>query len=362
MVRRLSELIKLYIAKCVVFFILNPLSILWDFVYRWRRLAFRYGILSQNIFSVPIISIGNLTFGGTGKTPFTEWLANYFLQQNKKVMVVMRGYKGALENSRGKLKSKDRLGPTPFDYGDEAFLLSRRLPEVSVVVGKNRSANLDYYFKEELPDIVLLDDGHQHLKLARNLNIVLFDAMMSLGSYHTAPRGYLREGMFALQDADAVLVGRSDLVPKEKLDALWGIIKPKLRHDVVCGETIYRPAGLFNRHFQKLYEVDILKDKKIICVNAIASPASFYTMLESLGASIIARYSFPDHHYYSLHDLEEVFQLAIEKDAYIVTTEKDMVKIRRIAENDSIFYLGIQVEFSKGEEEFKKLLNSSCII
>ncbi len=156
--------------------LLTPLALLWEGVYRLRRAAYRYGTFEQRHFKVPIISIGNLSFGGTGKTPFTLWLAENLAKRNKSVMILMRGYKGKLEHQSGILRGGAKIGSTPLDFGDEAILLSRRLPEAAVVVGKNRADNLDKYFDEVRPDVVLLDDGHQHLRIARQLNFVFFDA------------------------------------------------------------------------------------------------------------------------------------------------------------------------------------------
>ena len=193
-----------------------PLSFLWEGVYRLRRFFYRHGIFSQEAFEVPIISVGNLTFGGPGKTPFTLWLADYVHGQGKKVMILIRGYKGRLENSCGILRSGGRIGHNPTDYGDEAVLAAGRTQNTAIVVGRKRSENLAHYFEEERPDVVLLDDGHQHLKLARNLNIVLFDLLMPLDSYRTAPMGYMREGFSALREAGAVVLAKTDQAGEAK--------------------------------------------------------------------------------------------------------------------------------------------------
>ena len=118
--------------------LLTPISFLWDGIYRLRRFLYSYNFIKVDKFQVPIISVGNLTFGGTGKTPFTIWLSEYINQKNKKVMILSRGYKGNLENSSGILRSGKKLGFNPFEYGDEALLLVRRLKNAVVVVGNKR--------------------------------------------------------------------------------------------------------------------------------------------------------------------------------------------------------------------------------
>ena len=119
--------------------LLGPFSWAWESVYQVRRFAYNYGVFKRNKFQVPIISVGNLTFGGTGKTPITLWIAEYFNSRERKVMILMRGYKGKLEHSSGILRSGKKIGFNPFYFGDEALLFARRLQNVSVVVGKNRS-------------------------------------------------------------------------------------------------------------------------------------------------------------------------------------------------------------------------------
>lgn len=336
---------------------LTPVSYLWSAVYRARRFFYNYGIFKQNNFHIPIISIGNITFGGTGKTPFTHWLADYMEVRSKKVMILMRGYKGKLEHSSGILKSSRRLGYNPVEFGDEAMMLARRLNHASVVVGKNRSENLEHFFEQERPDIVLLDDGHQHLKLGRNLNIVLFDALMPVEKYKVAPKGYLREGLTALKDADLIVLGRVDQVSNDKIVALESLVKKYVNETVPTAHICYKANGLFNSTFQKILETNALKGKKAICVAGIASPLSFFNLIEELGIEILGKVSYPDHHFFSIEEVVELLEEAEKEDAYIITTEKDMVKMRRVHDSDRITYLEIQVEFLKGLEETENLIS-----
>src|SRR5690606_13385277 len=131
---------------------LTPLAFLWEGFYRVRRFFYTYGYLQQNVFQVPIVSIGNLTFGGTGKTPFTLWLSEFYARNDLKVMILMRGYRGQLEKSSGILHGGRKLGYNAFEYGDEPLLLARRLEKASIVVGRNRSENLRYHYDREQPD------------------------------------------------------------------------------------------------------------------------------------------------------------------------------------------------------------------
>ncbi|WP_127718045.1 tetraacyldisaccharide 4'-kinase [Halobacteriovorax sp. HLS] len=338
--------------------LVSPLSLLWESVYRVRRFMFNYGLFKKNYFQIPIISIGNLTFGGTGKTPFTLWLSEYLGTMDKRVLVLMRGYKGKLEHGSGLLKSGARLGYNPFEYGDEALLLARRLKNTFIAVGKKRSENLEHYFEEVSPDVVLLDDGHQHLKLSRNLNIVLFDSLMSLDRYKVAPSGYMREGFTALKDAELVVLGRADQVSRSKLDELKKLILRFNRH-LSFAEICYRPTGLFNISYEKVFDIDTFVGKNVICVAGIASPSAFFKNIDMMGMNIIHQESYPDHHYFKTEEITRLLEMAEREDAYILTTEKDIVKIRRVADSERILYVEIKVHFLDGEEKTKQIISKA---
>ena len=340
-------------------YILFPISFLWESIYRLRRFLYHYGFFHSRRFEVPIISVGNLTFGGTGKTPFTLWLSRFFNESNRKVMILMRGYKGNLEHSSGVLRSGRRLGFNPYEFGDEALLLARRLKDASIVVGKRRGDNLAYYFDKESPDVVLLDDGHQHIQIERRCNVVLFDALMPIDRYKVAPLGYMREGLSALQDADLVVIGRADQVDREKIEELKLLCKPYLNPKVPFAEIRYAPTGFFNSSFEMVFDTRQIQGKKAICVAGIASPQSFFNLVESLGADVVQRVSFPDHHYFKVEEIETLLKQAKEEGAYLVTTEKDIVKLRRIVDDERILYLEIQVEFMNGEKEAKEIISKS---
>lgn len=335
----------------ILSFILIPVSFLWEWIYRLRRVFYSFGIFNYTEFCVPVISVGNLSFGGTGKTPFTIWLGNYLNSRKKKVMVLMRGYKGRLENSSGILRTGGKLGFNPFDYGDEALLFARKLNNASVLVGKNRVRNLERYFDSEQPDVVLLDDGHQHLKLGRNLNIVMFDALSPLSRYKVAPRGYLREGFDALSDADFIVIGRSDLVSRKKIESLKSLINSKLKKEVPFAEIFYAPKGVFNGNFIEAFSIPELVGKKVYLISGVASPESFFTLIAEMGAKIIERYVYPDHYFFASKEMEKHYKAATEMGAVVLTTEKDVVKMRRVIEGEKIYYIDIQVEFKKGEKE-----------
>lgn len=347
---------KKFLFLIIDWLLFRPLAWTWRTIYRIRRYGYQFGFLSSHFFAVPIISVGNISFGGTGKTPFTMWLVDYFEKKQKKVMVLMRGYKGALEDTHGIIRGNFQIGPSPKNFGDEALLIARRMKNSSVVVGKNRALNLEHYFPSEKPDVVLLDDGHQHLKLNRALNIVLFDAMMPLQKYDAAPRGYLREGLTSLSVADLAVIGRSELAGEDKVKSLKKFLATHLRPNTPFAEFTYRPEGLFNSKYQHCYKMEELQGKNVICVTGIASPDSFFASIEETGAVIIDRISFPDHHDFTGEQINGILSKASESNALVVATEKDMVKIRRLVDDERLLFLQINLHFTAGEEHLERLL------
>lgn len=339
-------------------FFLSPLAWAWKSVYFSRRAFYDYGLIKNKSFHVPIISVGNLTFGGTGKTPFTLWLAQYLHSQNKKVMILMRGYKGNLENSSGIIESDKMMQPDPSDYGDEALIFAKRLKNATVVVGKNRVQNLSHYFPKVTPDVVLLDDGHQHLKIKRKLNIVLFDATMPLYKYFVAPLGYMREDFSALKDADLIVIGKADIAGQDRVDALKEKLKPHLPYGVDFAEIGFRSNGFYNSAGKKILNVEDIKDRKVIALAGIGNPGSFFKTIEKLGAEVIVTEAFKDHHYFKIDEIKALLDYAKTEDALLITTEKDMVRIRNIIEDESILYLEIDLHFISGEEIAKKVIDS----
>jgi tetraacyldisaccharide 4'-kinase len=336
---------------------LRPLSIFWEMLYRFRRFLYEYGVFKKEYFKVPIISVGNITFGGTGKTPTIVWLSKLFESKKLTPMILTRGYKGDFENKSGLIKGGQRFRSNPQVYGDEPLLIARNIKKGSVVVGKRRAENLKKYFHQVLPDVVLLDDGFQHLKLHRSLNIVLFDALMDLNLYYTAPYGYLREGWSALKDADIILITRADQVQEMQLEKLMDLIKGYTRKGIPFCKLKYNCIGLYNSYDTETFVIDDLKGQKAIVVSALASPKSFYRSLEDFGVDIHKRFEFPDHHIFTKEEMLEIVELATQEEAIIITTEKDIVKIKRIIQEPLINYLKIDLSFISGEEEVIKKIN-----
>lgn len=341
--------------------VLTPLSSIWESVYRVRRSFYEYGLLKKDYFKVPIISVGNISFGGTGKTPMIIYLTKKMVNYGFTPAVLTRGYKGELEHKSGIIKGGQRFRSNPKQFGDEPLLISRKMDSGAVIVGKKRANNLKKYFHEVEPDVVLLDDGFQHIQLYRSFNIVLFDSALPLERYKTAPLGYLREGLTSLKDADAILLSRADQVSEENIEKLLQHIEKFHRRDIPIARFCYKPDGIYNCFDKETMQMTDLEGKKVIALTAIASPDSFYQLLESHGAQIVDKIVYPDHHHFSLVDMNDILIECSKHDAIVVTSEKDMVKIRRIIQDERIVYINISVSFLSGEEELlngiKKVLD-----
>lgn len=336
--------------------LLLPISWLWEWVYRVRRSGYEYGFFERSYFKVPVLSVGNLTFGGTGKTPMILWLADFLASQGLSPTVLTRGYKGLLEHGAGVLKSGQRFRLNPNDYGDEPLMIASKMKKGAVIVGKERARNLERFFPEVKPDVVLLDDGFQHLRIFRSFNLVLFDATMKRELYRTAPLGYLREGLTALKDADAIILSRADLVAPEAREEIRGFLARYHHHGPLWCEVGYRPVGLFDGHDTYRYRVDELQGRDVVAVTAIASPESFFKSLEGHGARLVEKVSFPDHYFFSEDDVNDLLLKASRHSALVVCSEKDMVKLRRVSQDPRIFCIKVQVEFLSGEDSLKQAL------
>ncbi len=335
---------------------LAPLSWAWEWAYRLRRSGYEYGFFGREYFKVPVISVGNLTFGGTGKTPLIVWLTDVLAEHSLTPAVLTRGYKGDFEHGAGLIRAGQRFRLNPQDYGDEPLMIASKMQRGAVIVGKQRAKNLVRYFPEVRPDVVLLDDGFQHLKIYRSFNIVLFDATMPYERYKTAPAGYLREGLTALKDADAIIVSRADLVSPERLRDLRVFLSRFHHHGPLWCEVGYRVVGLVDGTGHRSQPASELSGKRVIAVSAIASPEAFYRTLESQGAQIVEKVSFSDHYFFTETDVNDLLLKASRHSALVVCSEKDMVKLRRVSQDPRLWSLRICVEFLSGEDSLRAAL------
>ena len=295
-----------------------------------RLLAYRKGWLKANRVNTPVISVGNLTVGGTGKTPVVDLLVKELQRLQKQPAVLSRGYKRKNESSQQRLRFCEDSKIDPAYFGDEPYLLAQRNPEVPVYVGSSRFITAALAEKQDHPDILLLDDGYQHLAIHRDLNLLLIDAEQGLGNRHLLPFGVLREPENQWNRADAVIITKTNLATSD-------LVLRMLKHELQVSCPIFN----FNYEIQRITRLDgkahlnlnEISNKRLLITSGIAQPKGFERLIEQQGIESISKITFPDHHDFRREDVRKILeeQEKLRPD-YLLTTEKDAVKLRNFAE------------------------------
>ncbi len=281
---------------------------------------------------VPVISVGNITTGGTGKTPLVMELARRLRRHGRKPAVVSRGYKSG-----------------PAGKADELLMIHRHIPDMPCVADPDRVAGARRAVDDYGADVILLDDGFQHRRIGRDLDLVVIDATCPFGYGHLLPRGLLREPLTALQRASLIVLSRTDQVPPprlEDIDAVLDRAAPNVRRI----RAVHRPAGLvrLDGTDPKLGPLDV---GRAFCFAAIGNPAAFRATVGSLGIELADVRWWPDHHIYDERDADAVQAAARRCDASVLlTTEKDAVKLTGLAARWSlpVYALRIEIDFPSG--------------
>lgn len=302
--------------------LLLPLAPLYAAVVRLRAAAYRRGILKSQRATVPVISVGNLTFGGTGKTPMVAALVRDLVARGRRPAVLTRGYG---RRGRGALTLVGPDAGVPAEIaGDEPLVLSAALPGVPVVVDSDRARGTARAAAGG-SDVVVMDDGFQHLALERDLDIVLVDAGDPWGGGRVPPSGRLREPLGALRRASAVVVTKLPADGWEgvlaKISARAERLAPGL---AVMGARLV-PSGLASP--DGITEPGALKGRRVLAFAGLGRPEGFLDTLEEVGAELAGFLPFRDHHRYSEADVARVIEEARRLDALPVTTAKDGVKL-----------------------------------
>ncbi len=307
----LSELLEeTWYNKHPLAYFLLPLSWLYRFIIFVRKQIYKAGLMRVNKFNIPIIVIGNIVAGGTGKSPLTIWLVDYLKQKGRLPGVISRGYGGKLNNSVQQV----RVDSNPELVGDEPIMIARKA-NCPVAIGKNRSKAVEGLLEHENVDVIICDDGLQHHALGRDIEIAVIDGLRRHGNGFCIPAGPLREPVSRLKNVDMVVANaraqRGEFLMEYTYDDLVSLNNP----------NITKPIQEFSQ-------------QTVNAVSGIASPEKFYSYLIRHDLKLI-RHKFTDHHQYEYKDLQ------FDNDYPIIMTEKDAIKCEKFA-TDNIWYLPIK--------------------
>ena len=356
-------------------FLMSWLSWIFCALVQLRIALYRKGFKSQEYLGTQVVAIGNLTVGGTGKTPVVELLAKSLRDRGRKVAILSRGYKSKKLDRPQKWTGIDGK-PIPAERmpsvvstgtsllldskfaGDEPFMLARNLDGVSVIVDKDRVKGGRFAVRELQAETLLLDDGMQYLDLAHSFDITLIDSRSPFGTGHLLPRGTLREPPRNLRRASYILITKCDGSPNTELIARIRKYNPVA--DII--ECAHSPVHLENLYTREREPLAFLEGKWVGAISAIAVPESFERSLTALGAKVEIKRHFSDHHRFNRRDVDDFIQRCVERDMeIIVTTEKDAVRFPRPTEiNVPIYFLRIEVQILSGQEAWDAMVDRLC--
>lgn len=320
----------------IIKFILKLLSHIYRIAVNFRNFLYEHGILKSYAIGIPVISIGNITMGGSGKTPLVIFFAQWLVEQGFKPVILIRGYMA--DRTKG---------------SDEVKLFKSKLKNVDVVQGADRVKNAREYLKGQPCDMFILDDGFQHRKISRDLNIVALDMTNPFGNGELIPRGILREPPKSLKRSDVVILTRTDLGKDNITRTKDTIARINPRADII--ETIHKPLQFVDLKDSKAYDLSILKGKSILAFCGIGNPAGFEGTLRKLGINIMKFEIFDDHYSFGEPDIQRLIKMSKDLNvAALVTTPKDAVKLKPYLNYDTdltqFFYLDITIEVTSGQE------------
>ena len=355
--------------------VLKNLSRLYSFIMNMRLALFEHRLIRSTTLGCQVISIGNLTVGGTGKTPVVEVFARALQQNGRKVAILSRGYKKVETPPLVKLKNlltfNAPIQPPPrivsdgqkllldsAHGGDEPYMLASNLPEVCVLVDKDRVKSGRYAIQKLGCDTLILDDGFQYLRLKHRVDIVLVDRTNPFDNGFVLPRGLLRESSRHLSRATFIFITKST-----------GDGSPELRQQIRAlndkaeiAECRHSPQYLQDVFTGERKPLAFLQGLKIAALSGIAAPRGFEESLQRLDSELVYRKRFADHHRYTQQEILDIINISDDRGAdAIVTTEKDAVRFPKIVRRDvPIYFLRVEIELLSGEESFNDLISRIC--
>ncbi|MFC2301553.1 MAG: tetraacyldisaccharide 4'-kinase [Selenomonas artemidis] len=350
------------ISRRLIMGVFYVFSLIYEQLVNLKLTMYRWGWAKKERLGCYVISLGNVTVGGTGKTPTAQHLAREISDMGYRVAILNRGYRAKWRGEVGIVSDGHTLKMDAETAGDEAFMLAKHLPNVPVLIGAQRAVTGRYAIEHFGAEVAILDDGYQHWQLERDMDILLVDAVNVFGNGYLLPRGTLREPLSHIDRADVCLMTKVDQAAPGAIAHIWETFR-SYNQDGLILESIHQP-----RQFVRLsdwYEdiaaggvpVTEMEGKKVLAVSAIGNPASFEQTLADLGIEMVESMRYPDHHDYGERDMAEVLYraetLGVEA---IVITEKDAVKVPgdvvRAKWRIPMYVISVEVTLQKGREEF----------
>jgi len=333
--------------------ILSAISTGYGGSVKLRETFYKKGIFQSKRLPCPVISVGNITLGGTGKTPMTIYVARLIQHLGYGVAIISRGYKGKAETKGGIVCDGQNVCMKPDQAGDEPFMLAQSLKTVPVVVGKNRFKAGTLAVKKFNTDVILLDDGFQHLGLFRDINLVLLDSARPFGNNYLFPKGTLREPISSISRGDAIILTRSNVTQTNALVKLKNFKKSvpifQSFHVPYIYKIIHANNASHKERSRPLLKPDFhsFNGKRVFAFSGIARNDDFRRTIENLNCKITDFFEFPDHHWYLENELDEIVNSAIDLSSdCIFTTEKDYARIiHRNTWPIDIVIIGIETAF-----------------
>ena len=329
-------------------FILFPLALFYWATIFWRNILYNYRFFVSRKLPTKIISVGNITTGGTGKTPTVIYLAKNLIAKNHSIAILSRGYGRKTAGTQLVTDGKNSVDDWR-NFGDEATLMSQKLSGVPIVVDENRYRGGLFLVDKFKPDIIILDDGFQHRSLERDVDIVLVNSQDKPEEHKMIPYGNLREPTSRLNRADMLILTKTNL--KQPSAYLKGLTQKQTAP--VFNSSVYFNKTLVNNDKQIILD----GTTSALAISGIGDPQSFHKTLEELGINICDTIAFIDHHNYVQKDIDEILNKAQSCNAdIIVTTEKDLVKLKNY-DFDKFSLFGLEIQFSVDSQSEQKIFD-----
>lgn len=349
--------------------VLEGCSRLFGLVVRLRAWLYRVGLKRRFPLGCQVISVGNVTVGGTGKTPVVEILARTLRDEGRAVAIISRGYRKKEKPFFQRLLEGEGAPPRVVSdghrvllgsemSGDEPFMLASNLPGVVVLVDKNRVKAGRYAIRHFGSDVLILDDGFQYMKLRHSHEIVLVDSTNPFSNGHLLPRGTLRE--------PAENVGRANFIFITKSDGNTEALRARLRRlnpTAEMAECRHRPRYYRNAYSDETLPLEAIAGMKVVTLAGIAAPMGFENSVSAMGGRILSRERYPDHYRYRAREIAGLVNAAAELGAdAILTTEKDAVRLPRLEDPKvPIYYMRMEIEIVSGFDNFRQCVDRICM-